>query len=46
MNIEVQGSADVGVAKEDADGLVVAIALDAAGGETMAETVEAHFGKA
>ncbi len=46
VNVEVEGGADVGVAEEDADGLVVAFAFDAAGGKTMPETVEAHFGKA
>lgn len=44
VNIEVQRGADVGMAEEDADGLVVAFALDAAGGEAMPEAVEAHFG--
>lgn len=34
------------MAEEDADGLVVAFALDAAGGEAMPEAVEAHFGQA
>ena len=36
MNIEVQSCADVGVAKEDTDGLVVTFALDTAGCEAMA----------
>ena len=40
MDVEVEGGADVGVAEEDADGLVVAAALDAAGGEAVAEAVE------
>lgn len=44
VNIEVEGGADVGVAEEDANGLVVAFALDAAGSETVPEAVEAHFG--
>ena len=34
------------MAEEDADGLVVAFALDAAGSETVPEAVETHFGKA
>ena len=46
MNVEVEGGADVGVAEEDADGLIVAFAFDAAGGKTMPQTVKAHFGKA
>ena len=46
MNIKIEGSADVGVAKEDADGFVVTFALDAAGGKAVTEAVEAHFGKA
>ena len=46
MNIEVQSCADVGVAKEDTDGLVVTFALDATGSKTMAEAVETHLGKA
>lgn len=40
MDVEVEGGADVGMAEEDADGLVVAAALDAAGGEAVAEAVE------
>jgi len=34
------------VAEEHANGFVVAFAFDAAGGEAVAESVEAHFGKA
>lgn len=45
MDIEVESCADVGMAEEDADGLIVAFTLDAAGGEAVAETVEAHFRK-
>ena len=40
MDVEVEGGADVGMAEEDADGLVVAAALDAAGGEAVAQAVE------
>ena len=46
MDIEVEGCADVGVAEENTDGFVVAFALDAASGKTVAEAVEAHFGEA
>jgi len=35
MDVEVEGGADVGVAEEGADGLVVAAAFDAAGGEAV-----------
>ena len=45
VDIEVERSANVGVAKEDADGFVVAFALNAAGGKAMTEAVEAHFGE-
>ena len=45
MDIEVQSGADVGMAEEDADGLVVALALNAAGGEAMPQAVETHLGK-
>lgn len=43
MDIEVKSSTDVGVAKEDADGLVVAVALNAPGGKTMAEAMKSHL---
>ena len=46
MYIEIEGGADIGVAEEDADGLVIAFALDASGGEAVPEAVETHFGKA
>jgi hypothetical protein len=39
VDVEVEGGADVGVAEEDADGLVVAAAFYAAGGEAVAEAV-------
>ena len=45
MDIEVERCADVGMAKEHTDGLVVAFAFDAARGEAVAETMEAHFGQ-
>ena len=45
MDVEVECRCDVGVAEYHADGLVVAHAFDASGGETMAETVEFHRGK-
>ena len=45
VDVEVEGGADAGVAEEDADGLVVAFALDAAGGEAVAEAMEAHAGE-
>ena len=40
VDVEVEGGADVGVAQEDADGLVVAFAFDAACGEAVAQTME------
>ena len=46
MDIKVESGADIGVAKKDADGFVVAFALYAASSEAVAEAVEAHFGEA
>ena len=46
MDIEVESCADIGMAEEYADGFIVAFTLDTSGGETVAETVEAHFRKA
>ena len=40
MDIEVEGRGDVGMTENDADGLVVAVAFDAACGETMSKSVE------
>lgn len=40
MDVEVQRGADAGMAQEGADRLVVAVALDAAGGEAVTEGVE------
>ena len=40
MDVEVEGRGDVGMAENDADGLVVAVAFDAAGGEAVAQSVE------
>lgn len=42
MNVEVEGGADVSVAEEDADGFVVTTAFDAAGCETVAQTMKLH----
>ena len=39
MNIEVHGDAQAAVAQDDAHGLVVAAALDAAGGKAVAQGV-------
>ena len=43
MDIEVERGADVGVAEENADGFVVAFALNTTGGEAVPEAVKAHF---
>ena len=40
MDVEIEGRGYVGMAEDDADGLVVAVAFDAACGETMAKSVE------
>ena len=40
MNVEVKGCGDVGMRRIDADGLVVAVAFDAACGEAVAQPVE------
>ena len=40
MDVEVQGRADVCMTEDDADGLVVAVALDAACGEAMSQAVK------
>ena len=40
MDVEVEGCGDVGVAEDDADGLVIAVAFDAAGGEAVTQPVE------
>ena len=39
MNIEVEGCCDVGVAKQYAYSLIVAVALDAACGKAVAQSV-------
>lgn len=44
MDVEVEGGADAGMAEEGADGLVVATAFDAAGGEAVAQAVELEGG--
>ena len=44
MNIEVERGADVGVAEDDAHGLVVAVALDAACGEAVAQAMKLDDG--
>ena len=46
MDIEVEGCANVGVAEKDADGFVVAFALNTAGGKAVPEAMKAHFGEA
>ena len=46
MHIQVERGGDVGVAKERAHGLVVAVALDAAGGEAVAQSVVLQPGDA
>lgn len=46
VNIKIEGSADIGMTQQDADRLVVAFAFDAAGGETMPQSMKTHFGKA
>ena len=43
MDIEVEGRADLRMTKEDAEGLVVAFAFDAAGREAVAQAVELEF---
>ena len=43
MDVEVEGRGDVGMAENDADGLVVAVAFDAAGGEAVAHKVKCHI---
>ena len=45
VDVEVECRCDVGVAEYHADGLVVAHAFDASGGETMAGDREFHRGK-
>ncbi len=46
MHIQVERGGDVGVAKEHAHGLVVAVALDAACGEAVAQSVVLQPGEA
>lgn len=43
MYVKVKRRADIGVAEEDADGLVVAFPLDAAGGERVPQAVETYL---
>ena len=40
MNVEVESGGDVRMTENYADGLVVAVAFDAACGETVAQSVE------
>ncbi len=40
MNVKIEGRGHVGVAEYDTDGLVVAAALNTAGGKGMAQIVE------
>ena len=44
MNVEVERGADVGVAEDDAHGLVVAVALDATCGEAVAQAMKLDDG--
>ena len=44
MNVEVERGADVGVSEDDAHGLVVAVALDAPCGETVAQAMKLDNG--
>ena len=44
MNVEVERGAYVGVAEDDAYGLVVAVALDAACGEAVAQAMKLDDG--
>lgn len=44
MDIEVEGRADIGMSENGADGLIVAAALDAHSGETVAQAVEQNTG--
>ena len=45
MDIEVEGGTDVGMTEEDADGLVVAVALNAPGGKAVAKAMKPHLRK-
>lgn len=40
MDVEVESRGDVGMAENDADGFVIAVAFDAACGETVAQSME------
>ena len=44
MNVEVERGADVGVSEDDAHGLVVAVALNAPCGETVAQAMKLDNG--
>ena len=44
MNVEVERGADVGVAEDDAHGLIVTVALDAACGEAVAQAMKLDDG--
>ena len=44
MDVEVQGGAYVGMTEDDAHRFVVAVALDAASSEAVAQTVEFDYG--
>ena len=44
MNVEVERGADVGVSEDDAHGFVVAVTLDAACGEAVAQAMKLDDG--
>ena len=44
MNVEIERGADVGVAEDDAHGLIVTVALDAACGEAVAQAMKLDDG--
>ena len=44
MNVEVERGADVGMSEDDAHGFVVAVALDAACGEAVAQAMKLDNG--
>ena len=40
MDVEVKRGADVGVTEDDADGFIIAVALDAACGEAVSQSMK------
>lgn len=44
MNVEVERGADVGVSEDDADSFVIAVALNAACGEAVAQAMKLDDG--